>query len=208
MVLLHRAVEGVSAPLIALPYHAIAAMAGRMLADRGHRRVAIFQSHKYAASSAYVAGLRDEMRRAGGDVPDEFVLYGHYEVAAGETVLHEREVAAEMDRLFSVKVESRPSAIFDPWDSVSELLFLLLQKRGIRVPEDVSLVSFGGQWRPTPISRRLSAVTIDEAATSQLAARLLEEMASGKRAIEDRETFSVPLGRHEGETLGTAPKPG
>jgi DNA-binding LacI/PurR family transcriptional regulator len=203
VVLLHRPVEGVSAPLISLPYQAIAATAGRMLAERGHRRVAIFQTHLYAAGPSYVAGLRDELRRAGGDVPDELVVYGTSSTTE-QFAAQEEEIAQQVDRVFNLPPQQRPSAIFDPWDSVSELLYLLLQSRGLRVPQDVSLVSFGGRWRPTPMSRRLSAVTVDETATGQLAARLLEEMISGRRALEDRETFSMPLGTHAGETLGPA----
>lgn len=40
----HRRVEGISAPLLAIPFHEVGRTSGRFLAEYGHRRVAFFTS--------------------------------------------------------------------------------------------------------------------------------------------------------------------
>ena len=58
-----------------------------------------------------------------------------------------------------------------------------------------------------PMQHRLSAVTVDENEIGGLAARLLDEMRSGSRAIESDERFEIALSFHEGQTLGRIPQP-
>ena len=50
------------------------------------------------------------------------------------------------------------TAIFASFDSMAELLYLLLQQMSLRLPEDVSLVGFGGTVRRRAIASRLTSV--------------------------------------------------
>jgi hypothetical protein len=51
------------------------------------------------------------------------------------------------------------------------------------------------------MQHRLTAVTVDEAMIGRLAAKLLDEMRSGRRMIDSSERIEISLGFSEGRTL-------
>jgi GntR family transcriptional regulator, arabinose operon transcriptional repressor len=204
IVMLHRPVPGVSAPLIAMPFEEVMVKAAEVLVSRGHHQIAFLASHRSEAVNRYEAALRLSLRRAGADLPAELVKIGSSTTSiVGESRTHEIERA--LGELFSLPDGQRPTAIVDPWDSDMEACYFALTVAGFQSPDDISLVSFGGASRMTALARRLSAVTVDEAMTARLAARLLEEMLRGRRPISDATPFSVPLGCHLGETIAAPP---
>jgi DNA-binding LacI/PurR family transcriptional regulator len=89
---------------------------------------------------------------------------------------------------------------------VGEMVYLLLSRLGVKIPEEVSLVSFGGTRRTSAIQRSLSCVAVDEGEIGRRAAMLLGEMSDGKRALEDNEQVVMPLSLYEGSTLGMVPR--
>jgi GntR family transcriptional regulator, arabinose operon transcriptional repressor len=193
VVFCHRRVEGIKAPLLAIPFHEIGRLAGKALAELGHRRVAFFANQRSLWVPQYEQGLRDALQAGGGDILVESVY-------AGESIqLHEEKVWTALQRLFAKP--DRPTAIFASFDSVAEMIYLLLPRLGLRVPEDVSLVGAGGAFRDGAIARRLASVVIDEAATGQKAVSLLHEMRSGQRPIDNNEEFVLHLDLYRGETL-------
>ena len=68
VVFCHHRVEGVSAPLLAIPYRDVGRLAGKTLAERGHRRVAFFTGQPTPESQAYEEGLREVLQACGDDV--------------------------------------------------------------------------------------------------------------------------------------------
>jgi DNA-binding LacI/PurR family transcriptional regulator len=74
-------------------------------------------------------------------------------------------------------------------------------RHGMSVPDDISIVSFGGAKRLGPMQHRLTCVTVDEAMIGRLAAKLLDEMRSGKRPIDSDERIEISLSFSEGRTL-------
>ena len=100
----------------------------------------------------------------------------------------------------------RPTGIMTSFDSVGEMVYLLLGRLGMKVPEEVSLVSFGSTQRDSAILRLLTSVTGDEREMGRRAAELLNEMSRGQRSLEDEEEIVMPLTFTEGETLGLAAK--
>jgi len=196
VVFCHRRVEGVTAPLLAIPFREVGHLAGKVLAEHGHRRVAFFFSHRSPVAQAYQQGLQEALRAVGGDVS----------VQAGcadeqtKKVLEETVVAA-LQQVFAGPAP--PTAIFASFDSLAEMIYLLLPRLGLRVPQDVSLVGFGGTWRKGALARRLTSVVIDEIATGRQAVGLLHEMRRGSRPIDDNEEFVLPLSLSKGETLGS-----
>lgn len=204
IVMLHRPVEGVSAPLIAMPFEEVMTKAADLLLSRGHRRIAFLASHRSEAVTRYEAALRLSLLKAGSDLPPEMVKIGSTTTSAvGKSRTHEIEV--DLEELFSLPDGQRPTAIIDPWDSDMEACYFALTRAGFRAPEDISLVSFGGASRMNALTKRLSAVTVDETQTARLTARLLHEMLRGDRSITDGTPFSVPLGSHPGETIAAPP---
>lgn len=205
VVLLHRDVPGVAAPLIQLNHEQAGYMAGERLTETGHRRVAFFGTHASIVSDAYADGLRRALRQASCDLPSDLIHYGQRDKEMDISPEHQAGLEQALDRMFSLPVELRPTAIFSTWDPDAELIYLTISKLGLKVPADVSLLSVGGVWRSSALSRQLSGVTADEEQAGRLAAQLLEEMSNGYRPFDDQFRSSVPLGFHEGTTLGRPP---
>ena len=203
VVLCHRGVHGVRAPVLALSGHGIGRMAGEAMIRRGHRRVAFISALRSPMAELYEAGLRSALQAAGGSLPPDRVVYigadGYADHAA-----YERMMDAALGEFTSGPASERPTAIFTGFDAVAELIYLLLLRRGVSVPGDMSVVSFGGATRLGAMQHRLAAVTVDEAEVGRMAAELLSEMRSGKRIIESDERMEIEMGFHEGETLGNA----
>lgn len=194
VVFCHRRVEGVTAPLIAIPFRDVGRLAGKVLAEHVHRRVAFFTVNPSPTVQVYEEGLRETLLAAGGDVSVQSVYVGE-----STDKLQEETVRTALQQVFSRPAP--PTAIFASFDSLAEIIYLLLLRLGLRVPEDVSLVGFGGDWREGAITRRLTSVVVNEFATGEKAVSLLSEMRRGDRPIDDNEEFSMELGLSEGETL-------
>lgn len=196
----HRGVEGVQVPVLSFAARDVGRMAGERLVRHGHRHVAVVLAMRTGLGDTYLAGLREALEAAGGSLPeanvsyigsDGYLDYEAYERMADETI---RKVIERRDR---------PTAIFTGFDSTAELLFLLLVRHGVSVPRDMSLISFGGSKRLSPMQQRLTSVTVDEVAIGRLAAGLLDEMRQGRRPIQSDERFEIALGISDGQTVGT-----
>lgn len=195
VVFCHRRVEGIAAPLLAIPFYDVGRFGGKVLAERGHRRVVYFTTHWSSTADAFLAGLRNELTAGGRGVEVE-------SVCTGDTInLQEEAVWKGLQELFARP--NRPTAIFASFDSIAEMIYLLLPRLGLRVPDDVSLLGFGGAWREGALVRRLTSVVIDEIGTGQKAVALLNEMRRGERPLDDNEEIVMELGLSDGETLGS-----
>ena len=200
VVLCHRGVDGIQAPLLAFSGHDIGRLAGEAMAKRGHRRVAFVSALRSTLASAYEDGLRSAMKAAGGSLDEECVAYVGNDGYANQEE-YERLMDDAVGRLIALPSDKRPTAIFTGFDATAELIFLQLMRHGVTVPDDMSLVSFGGATRLGPMQHRLTAVTVDEAMIGRLAAKLLDEMRSGRRTIDSNERVEISLGFSEGRTL-------
>jgi len=192
----HRRVEGIAAPLLAIPFREVGRFAGKILMEHGHRRVAFFVTRPSPTVQAYEEGLQEALRTGGSDIPIQIV-----HVAESMTSLSEEAVWTALQQTFANP--DPPTAIWTSFDSLAEVIYLLLPQLGLRVPEDVSLLGFGGAFREGALTRRLTSVVVDEIATGRQAASLLHEMRRGERAIDDNTEIVMELSLSEGETLGT-----
>ena len=199
IVFCHRRIEGIRAPLVSFQAEEVGRLAGQSFAARGHRRVAFFGAHRSGLGPSYEQGLRQAMRQGGGDVPGEFARYGQ---SGKVTEEHEAFVRANLKEIMGHR--DRPTGVMCGFDSEAELVYLLLGRMGLRVPEDVSVIGFGGTWREGAITRRLVSVTVDEEQLGRNAVKLLDEMRRRQRPIDDMTEALMPLGLSEGETLGPA----
>lgn len=201
VVFCHRQVEGVQAPLLSIPFREVGLLAGRTLLEQGHRSVAMFSPHRATASIEYEAGLREALESHDDSCPEPFIFHGPS--AQLHPIDYEQELLTTLEAMF--ERPDPPTAIFTTFDSLAELIYLLLGKLGKRVPEEVSLLGFGGTVRNGAIQSRLSSITVDEIAIGQKAAELLTQMKQGTLPIDTAEVFAMPINVSTGQTLAPPP---
>jgi DNA-binding LacI/PurR family transcriptional regulator len=194
VVFCHRGVEGIAAPLLAIPFREIGRLAGQALVRHKHRRVALFTTHLSPMAMACETGMAEALQAGQADASLEMVY-----VAERPVELREETCRGALRRLFARP--DPPTAIFATFDSLAEVIYLSLSRLGLRCPEDVSLVGFGGAWRDGAFLRQLRSVIVDEAATGRQAVSLLHEMRCGERPLDDRTEITMELRLSEGETL-------
>lgn len=204
VVLLHRSVKGASAPLIALPYGEVGYQAGKAMVKQGHRRVVCVFDERYVGTEQYEMGLRRALAECGGD-EHALTIRCSGKRPIPMTPEYEKYLDGMLKEILALPVEKRPTAIVAIADDDAEWIYMQLMRSGVRVPEEMSLVTIGSTIRRREIDRQLSAVTIDEVSAGRLAARLLSEMGKRERPINDTEKFITELGFHAGRTLGPAP---
>lgn len=204
VVLLHRGVEGVDAPVIELPMTEIGRTAGDALVKRGHRRVAFFAPGDTPWSRRVEAGLRQSLKAVGSDLP---ATLSHYCTGYLIAVSSEQEslIDAALDRMLSLPPEERPTAVMATNDNMAAVLYFKLIHRGLRMPRDISLIGFGDEQHDGGIRSHLSMVTFKADQAGALAVRFLEQMSSGERPIDSDDRVTMPLSLWEGKTLGKIP---
>jgi GntR family transcriptional regulator of arabinose operon len=200
VVFCHRRVEGISAPLVSFSALEAGRLAGRAMLEKAHLRTAFFAFQRAGLGSQYERGLREALVNGGGELPPEFVCYDD---SPKVTAAHESFLKENLERVLAS--ENRPTAIFCPFDSEAESVYLILTQLGIKVPEEISLISFGGTWREGALMRRLAAVTVDEEELGRKAVRVLDEMRRNEKPLNSSIEIVMPLNWSNGETLGPPP---
>ena len=72
-------------------------------------------------------------------------------VSESSGILREEDVLAALRKTFAGTAP--PTAIFASFDPLAEAIYLVLPQLGLRVPEDVSLIGFGGARREGTLMR-------------------------------------------------------
>ena len=124
VVFCHRRVEGIAAPLLATPYVDVGRLAGRKLIEHGHRRIAYLASYRSHVSVAYEKGLQEALLAGGCDIPAESLFI------AESIHFREDDVWPALQELFARP--EPPTAIFASFDSLAEMIYLLLPRLGLR----------------------------------------------------------------------------
>ena len=97
----------------------------------GHRRVGLLVADtNWTSDAGRLQGYRDAHDRAGIEVDERLVL---------RVAFHAQDVELRIARLLD---EARPTAIFAANNLLAEQAWHVLRRRGLRLPDDVSLVGF------------------------------------------------------------------
>jgi len=196
VVFCHRRPEGFRAPLVTWSWEDVGRRAAQAIVQAGHRRVVFVAAGRYEVTTAYLEGFREILSQHGLELPDHRAIYN--EKAA--TPPAEDDVHRQLMEMLTAP--DRPTAFFCSDAIEAERVFLEAVRLGLKVPDDLSIVGFGCVHREGVLSRRLSAVTIDETAMGRRAAQLLGQMQSGQSPLDGQQTILVPLGFSQGQTLG------
>ena len=199
VVFCHRKVEGAMAPHITWSWEKVGRMVGEALVQRGHRRVGYFSVYRYPVPEAYEKGLRDALEAHGVALPPSNVHY-----APRQEDLNNEQIRLEaLKRMLAQK--DAPTAIFCSDDVEAEMVYLLATHMGYKVPQQLSLVGFGGTWRSGAVRERLASVVVNEQELGMRAAKILHEIRTGRRRLDSDKQILMPLSLLAGQTLGPSP---
>jgi LacI family transcriptional regulator len=169
-------------------------LATRHLLDLGHRRIAYLGGPAAAAcNQARMHGYRGAMEAAGAPVPDEYARTGRFSyehgVAGGAALLD---------------LPEPPTAVFAGSDETALGVIEAARGRGLRIPEDLSVVGFDD----TPVARLaappLTTVRQPLREMGAVAVRTALRLAAGERV----DSHHVELATELVARQSTAPPPG
>lgn len=198
VVFCHRRTTNLKAPLIGWSFEEVGRLAAASLAELGHRRLAFIDVAPTVANEGYLSGFRSELQRRAIPFSDESVFIGSHLLVDAEAH-HAEELVARL-----LNHPQRPTGVFCGDDYVSERLFLAAMRRGLRVPEDLSIIGFGPTFRDGPVRAGLAAVVVDEVRLGHRAARILSEIEEGRRPPDDEQEILLPARVLRGQSLGPA----
>jgi LacI family transcriptional regulator len=168
-----------------------ARVATEHLLELGHRRIgAISGPPHWLASSERMNGFRSALAAAGVLAEPGLVLEAGFAAGAGD------EAAAAL-----LDVPNRPTAIFAFNDELAISVLRAARERGLRVPEDVSVVGFDDGEKARITTPALTSVRQPLAEMGRMAVTLLLQMLENERV----EGVSVELAVRLVERESAAP---
>lgn len=157
--------------------------AAEHLVELGHERIAVIGGPTdVLCSRARVDGYRAAMGAAGLTIPAGYVRYGDFLSATGY-----RETMALLE------LPTPPTAIFVCADQMALGAYEALYEKGLRVPDDVSIVGFDdldeARWAIPPLTTVRQPLT----EMAGMATRMLLTLISGEELETARVELATPL---------------
>ena len=181
-------VDPVNPPPAVLPSVGATNWAGGLAASEhllalGHRRIgAIAGPGDYLCSRARIDGYRSALERAGVRFDPALVRHGDFQ--------HEGGFARGGELL---ELASPPTAIFAGCDQQAFGLYEAARQRGLRIPQDLSVVGFDDLPVARWVSPPLTTVRQPLAEMGQAAAQMLGELIEGNPLPSNRLELSTAL---------------
>lgn len=200
LVFCHRRVEGIRAPLVGFSPFDMGYVAGKELARQGHRSIAMVFSHRSDSAEERKRGVRAAMREVGSSVLEEFIYFDNSFRADQLPPGLEERLIAQLKTMLAHPTP--PTGIVVSADGLAAMVCMAIQKLGLRVPEDLSVIGFGDRWnRNMVLPVKLQSVTVDEWKLGQIAYETLGQIQRGERPIDDNEEIMMPLEISDGNTI-------
>ncbi len=157
--------------------------ANQYLLGLGHRRIGFIAGPpQLMCSRARLDGYRAALDAAGVAIDDALIRPGNF--------YHESGYAAGTDLL---ALPDAPTAIFASSDQMALGVYEAVRKRGLRVPDDVSVVGFDDLPEVRWCSPPLTTVRQPLAEMGMLAARTVLRLANGERIESPRFELATEL---------------
>lgn len=161
----------------------------------GHERVAVIAGHRRKmCSNARVAGYRSALASAGLRHRPEYVRHAGFD----EGVAHRR-------MLELLDLPEPPTAVFVCSDRMALGVYRALAERGLRVPDDMSVVGFDDLPEARWINPALTTVRQPLSEMAATALRLLVRMMDGDRPESTRTELSTRLVERSSTTVPRDP---
>jgi len=177
--------EGFAADFVGTNNFSAAKAAAEHLLNFGHRRIALITNMDPVSSvRERESGFHFALQTA-GIVPDPALIQR-------DSIDEPEGIEAALDALFAL--ESPPTAVFCINDQMALQVYEALQKRGMSIPEDVSVLGFDGLLRWIPGGGYLTTMCQDFTRIGQLAAEVvLERMLNPRPPAFTHYLLDAPL---------------
>ena len=166
----------------------------KYLVDRNHTRIASI----HGDPDTYIGGLRrqyflDAMAENGLEVPEEFI---------GDGKFYSRENGFDaMNEI--MKATNQPTAVVCASDMLAIGAIQAIHKKGLKVPDDYSIIGFDGIDAGQLISPKLTTVLQDTEQIGKMAAKNILKMIKNKKQMKKGQTIMVETSILEGESTRT-----
>jgi len=164
----------------------------RYAAARGHRRIGFIHGDRTAVTENRLVGFYRACEEAGLDIPDEYVRQAAYHDPDGCW-----RVTNEM-----LDLTERPTCILFPDDFSYIGGVNAIQKRHLRIPEDISAIGYDGIRLSQVVSPRLTTWQQDTKSLGQTAAARLIQLIENPRTTLP-EVVTIPGQLLEGASVKT-----
>ncbi|HBG28235.1 MAG: hypothetical protein A2Y10_12870 [Planctomycetes bacterium GWF2_41_51] len=191
----HRSIAGVDVPTLTWDREGVGKLAGKILIEEGHSRIAYFGVSRYSVTESHVKGLKTVLNDAGISLQNSMVIY---EPASDTEELENQKISKFIDLLGA---KDRPTAVFCNDDTEAERVYWIANKIGMKVPQDLSIIGFGNNLRDTIFRKNLTSVVVDEYSLGKKAALILHETRTGKLPMHNNQSFIMDLNIHSGTTV-------
>lgn len=161
LVLIDRQVPGVEADFVGVNHFVAMQEATCHLKMQGHSRIGLITpADTIAAFQDHIMAYRAALRSADLPALDQVIMVGS------------QQEWAMFDRLFRLPKQERPSALLCVSDSIAHQVLERLAALGIRVPNELTLISFGGSVQPPSNGACLANIALPFEDIGATAARL------------------------------------
>ena len=169
VVCLDRYVEDVATDAVVVDNERAGEMAAGILIDAGHERVGVIVAGETTVGRDRYAGFERELRRRGVPLDPARVRVGDLSLESGRA--HTLSLCAEASGATALFVQNHPMALG---------ALLALRDLGLRVPEDVSLVSFDDPSWAQLLEPALTTIAQPTYALGSAAAEMLIDRVAGR----------------------------
>ncbi len=198
LVVIDRRIPGVNVDTVRCDSEEGAYHLVQLLVKLGHRQIAMLSGPQgVSTADDRVAGYKRALAEAGPTPPAPLVYCGSYTHASG-FALAKQMLAAE----------PRPTAVFAANNFIAMGALKALQEAGVRVPEDMALVSFDDPPPATVISPFLTVVAQPAYEMGRVATnRLLAQLAGSRPGKETILPTEMIVRTSSGPAIGVADDP-
>ena len=168
------------------------------LVELGHRRIGMISGPpRLLCSRARIDGYRAALEAASLPFDLHLLRYGDFHHETGYT-----------EALALLRLEEPPTAIFAGSDQQAFGTYEAIHERGLRVPDDVSVVGFDDLPVSSWVVPRLTTIRQPLAEMAAMAARIVLRMSSGERIDSPRVELATRLVVRESTAPAPAPASG